>query len=1558
MLEQIIEKVMQSFYQIYDERLKDIYIPPNGGSRAQADELFPILDILESRFLDSDLRSLLLLGDSGMGKTTLCLRLCQLLWSFHENQQASPAAASSSAEAEQTESKVVRVPLYVHLPQYQEYLRTGLLEKVLQNLDLSGEERRILRRHPLLLVLDGYDELHEQVNIYEENQWDQHGYDIKQLISCRQQVLIDSNKLALFQVPTGNHAFADVCYEELYLQPFSNTQINSYLKKYLSKTETVSTHEASSSSAAARSTESDIDASNDSDRVNTFLTWLEQLPSLKALVTTPFLLYVTVSTLPNIVASLGKQGLAGMSARKITQNHLFSEFLKSWFDQQARRARRSGNLKNLSLANIAGYMQSYAQNLAASLLASNGQLNERALTDEETLKVSFLEPVKIHLPEELDTSDAFKKSRQQEAEYYSELLQRYTDSQYRLFFERGTDGTKTQTDLQRANLIAIREGCLLRSNGKTFKFIHKSITEYLAARHLAEGLLGSYNHTLHRFLPELHVSGLASQLLVNEPEILARLAEAAEENEAFKQLLEALIVATKKTLGLQNAAANAITVLNRMGTSFSGQDFKDIQIPGADLTGCTCFRTDFRGANLRGVKFRGAMLVGAQWQGAEVGGVDFGEGAYIKAAGAITNLHCLPSTNTSYLLAVGDGLRPPQVNQASYGKILRDKIFGSAQASYRSWVLLCYNLASHEMVTLNSIGTAFPYAIPTRIGKLNLRHLAENVQGAAGSYPMELCSSRNILFFSSRSERTAIVVKSLAGGETRIKGYSFIPLKLSASHSWLASYGYDSNRAVKPYCIALWRISGLGLPFIRFVDQFIASSKMNCMAISERTLATVKNNDILLRQLRVLQQSRVVNAVLRGHQKDVTSLVFINENLLASGSEDKTIRVWKLSTEDATVVLRGHEETVTQLAISETQWLVSADTAQVIRLWHLPNGEPGPVFTGHSQRITKLVTCQGQVYSSSLDSTIRVWPLPHCDDTKKFNGHQTAILSLAANRSDWLVAADGEQLRCWSRETGESDLAWARPHAANLTAMKYVVADDLLVYSNPHSIHDSIKCLRLPTFSESKTFSKTCSVFDMAINQEGWLLYGDIDEQITLKHITQEHTQRTWRVAETLKLAMSHKLWLLVISAVKVPEAHNNIPEISVTDNPINYHLNLNLWSLPQELTNSDPDLKINSTYCSVKTCVVSDGGWLAVSGASTTPANLMPSSISTWLLPSGQQSHLLSGHNEEVTAMDEDNENHLISASLDGTIRFWDVLQGQLLCSINLGLSISSIAYSSFIVYFGGTRGALGALDANEPQQPQLKWLRRGTHTLYLQDLDISETRTLSIKNTKLCQQRDTIGLPNPIAKYDPYCKLFQPIIGTAQPGTQPSLIHIEGQTHHVVSQDEWLVSIARSCSPSTTAHPKHNGMEHAYLILEGVNFQHRRFVIRAELFWSQSANAVSIRARSQTKKHQLDRLTNQLYEANQFQITAEEGHQLLQNIQTDQQRKLSYSKFGHDSIMTWWRNGEWHNCLTWCRKQLQNIGKELPTHWYNILVTFPQDVTLPAPPSAEASSSTAASP
>ena len=97
---------------------------------------------------------------------------------------------------------------------------------------------------------------------------------------------------------------------------------------------------------------------------------------------------------------------------------------------------------------------------------------------------------------------------------------------------------------------------------------------------------------------------------------------------------------------------------------------------------------------------------------------------------------------------------------------------------------------------------------------------------------------------------------------------------------------------------------------------------------------------------------------------------------LASGSTDKTVRLWDLTSKDEWVTLRGHTGWTNVLAFSPNgEMLASGSTDKTVQLWDTTTGELLAMLTGHVNGITALAfSPDGKtLVSSSTDGTVRFW---------------------------------------------------------------------------------------------------------------------------------------------------------------------------------------------------------------------------------------------------------------------------------------------------------------------------------------------------------------------------------------------------------------------------------------------------------------------------------------------------------------------------------------------------------------------------------------------------------
>ncbi|KAF9333168.1 hypothetical protein BGZ91_011376 [Linnemannia elongata] len=180
--------------QILRMRIKEldstVYVPPLAKTHLQAsDDLYFPLTPMVDEFLSGNKKVLLLLGDSGAGKTTFNRQLDFTLWNRYE-------------------PRTGRIPLLIK-PQIRE---------------LKGRE--------FVIICDGYDESQLSQNLYEMNGFNKNGgWRVQMVVSCRSEHL-GPNYRDFFQ-PARSSTTDPELFKQAVLIPFSPSQIKDYIARYV-----------------------------------------------------------------------------------------------------------------------------------------------------------------------------------------------------------------------------------------------------------------------------------------------------------------------------------------------------------------------------------------------------------------------------------------------------------------------------------------------------------------------------------------------------------------------------------------------------------------------------------------------------------------------------------------------------------------------------------------------------------------------------------------------------------------------------------------------------------------------------------------------------------------------------------------------------------------------------------------------------------------------------------------------------------------------------------------------------------------------------------------------------------------------------------------------------------------------------------------------------------------------------------------------------------------------------------------------------------------------------
>ncbi|MDV2992030.1 MAG: Tol-Pal system protein TolB [Chroococcidiopsis sp. SAG 2025] len=410
---------------------------------------------------------------------------------------------------------------------------------------------------------------------------------------------------------------------------------------------------------------------------------------------------------------------------------------------------------------------------------------------------------------------------------------------------------------------------------------------------------------------------------------------------------------------------------------------------------------------------------------------------------------------------------------------------------------------------------------------------------------------------------------------------------------------------------------------------------------------------------------------LRGHQGAVWVAAFSPDGqIIASGSIDRTIRLWDKSGKPVGQPLQGHQQGIFSIAFSpDGQYIVSGSADGTVWLWDKSGQAIGQPFQGHVNHVKSVAFSPDGKYivSGGDDGTVRLWDLQGNSVGQPIQTRQGQVWSVAFSPDGQYIASGGTDntIRLWDKQgnprnqpfRGHQDQVFAVAFSPDGKAIASGSADntirlwDLRGNAIGQSFTGHEDFVRAVTFSPDGKYilsgsdDKTIRLWDLKGNQIGqpligheYYLYsvGFSPDRETIISSSEDGTVRLWNRAdfESDRTLTGHQDKVLAVAM----SPDGQYVASGSADKTIQ------LWD-----KSGNPLAQLQGHQGAVNSIVISpDGQYIASSSDDRT--------VRLWDKQGNAIAPPFQGHAGDVFSVAISPDGQLIiSGSADGTIRLWD---------------------------------------------------------------------------------------------------------------------------------------------------------------------------------------------------------------------------------------------------------------------------------------------------------------
>ncbi|RNA41661.1 hypothetical protein BpHYR1_052773 [Brachionus plicatilis] len=232
--------------------------------------------------------------------------------------------------------------------------------------------------------------------------------------------------------------------------------------------------------------------------------------------------------------------------------------------------------------------------------------------------------------------------------------------------------------------------------------------------------------------------------------------------------------------------------------------------------------------------------------------------------------------------------------------------------------------------------------------------------------------------------------------------------------------------------------------------DFYNLNEISCLKVIDQNLIAIGSCD---RTIKIwdLKNSKWIKSLYNSTKTRIKCIQIIDHRTIASGCFDNTVKIWKNN--QCVGILHDHKEWIFCLELIDENLLASGSGDKTIKIWDLKNHKPTQTLNGHGDFVYCLrLISQDVLASGSGDKTVKIWNCINGLCIRTLSEHTGRVLCVEIINQDVLASGSADRtIKIWNWK--KSTCLWTLSgHADNIFCLKLIDKETLASGSGDRTI--------------------------------------------------------------------------------------------------------------------------------------------------------------------------------------------------------------------------------------------------------------------------------------------------------------------------------------------------------------------------------------------------------------------------------------------------------------------------------------------------------------------------